>query len=965
MADAEGTPHIRQPSLLTTLLFALAILGAIGISRAFVIEQIAILWPANGIALGFLLAFERRHWPRLLLAYALAYAIGTTFFDKQPIAARAGFLAANLVEIVPPALLLHRWIARRGGILAVRTVVGLVMIGAGLGPIAGATLAAGVLVLMAPELATLQAWLAWALGNGASTALIALPTYMLLDPRGEFARTAPPSHRSRHVALETVAVALVGMGLVYGLCCAGIDWGRNIQPNYLLFPLVVWAALRLPVRTLVVLVPALGMAACTGVAYGEGFGTTSKAGLDVRALVDLHGYLIVLALTAYTTAVLREQRAQAMREVTEANVRLREAEAAASQRAELLLNATNEGIYGLDAQGRTTFANPAAKRMLGFTAGEMFERDRHALHTHTYPDGTPYPPESCPVYGVLEEGKPRQASDTFFWCKDGTALPVAYRSDPVYDAGGNITGAVVVFRDISTYKEAQARLHFSESRFRAIFDHAPLGIALLGPTGRIRTANRTLALTGGYTPNELEGMRFDRVAHDDDLVDGRSVFDRVLAGSPGPHVQESQFLRADGSVLHARIHLARLAPAAIEGDECLVALIEDVTARKHMEDALRSEQAFSDYIVSCAPHLVVTLDSQGNTRFMNAAAEQATGYTSDELLGRNWWETLFPDNEYDQVRRLIARWGLHGDPVDYPVTITRRDGERRVIAWTAHSRMDPDGNVLETIGYGRDITAEHVYQARQQQQDKLRALGEMAGGMAHEINNALQPILGMAGMLGERVAEHDQKLAGQIAVLENHALHARNIVSDVLAFARNEGPETANHDIVELLDDVADAVARLTPQRITLARRGFPPETPAVPRGICVRVSRNGMLQVLQNLVTNAVDAMAEQGTVTIELSADDDRSGQGERPTQVTVAVADDGPGMDHVTKAELFNPFYTTKPVGQGTGLGLSVVYGLVSGWGGDVVVDSTPGEGTTVTLVLPTTTANAPEPADAIAG
>ncbi len=929
-----------------------------GISTAFVGEQIAILWPANGIALGVLLASPRRAWPGLLLAYALAYAFGTTFFDHQSIAARAGFLAANFVEIVPAALLLRHWIARRGSILAVRTVVGLVLIGAGLGPIAGASLSTGVLALAEPDLATVEAWLAWALGNGASTALIALPTYMLLDPYREFAHTAPPSHRSGHLALETVAVVLAGGSLIFALFWAGIVWSPHVQPNYLLFPLVVWAALRLPVRTLLVLVPALGFAAVAGAAYGGGFRTPASPEFNARRVADLHGYLIVLALTAYTTGVLRELRAQAMREVTEANVRLREAEAAASRRAELLLNATGEGIYGLDTQGRPTFANPAAERMLGFAAEDMFEHDPHRLTHHTRPDGRPYPAEECPIMLTLRDGVPHEARDDVFWRRDGRPLPVAYRSNPIYD-DGHFAGAVVVFRDISAYKEAEARLQFSESRFRAIFDHAPLGIALLGSTRRIRAANRTLGAISGYEPGELEGVRFDRVAHSDDMANDRAVFDRVLTGDAGPHVQESRFVRADGSVMTARVHLARLAPAAIEGEECVIALIEDVTARKHMEDALRAEQAFSNYIISCAPHLVVTLDGDGTTRFMNAAAEQATGYSSAEMVGRNWWQTLFPNSEYDQVRRLVARWGLHGDPVEYPMTITRRDGARRVIAWTAHSRMAPDGNILETIGYGRDITAEHVHQARQQQQDKLRALGEMAGGMAHEINNALQPILGMAGMLGERVAEHDQKLADQIAVLENHALHARNIVSDVLAFARNEGPETADFDIVDLLDDVTEAVGRLTPERVALVREGFPPDTPAVPRGTRVRVSRNGMLQVLQNLVTNAADAMEENGTIAIRLAPEGDAPDEAVRPSRVILAVADDGPGMDHVTKAELFNPFYTTKPVGQGTGLGLSVVYGLVSGWGGDVAVESTPNEGTTVTLTLPTTAVTAPEP------
>jgi signal transduction histidine kinase len=281
-----------------------------------------------------------------------------------------------------------------------------------------------------------------------------------------------------------------------------------------------------------------------------------------------------------------------------------------------------------------------------------------------------------------------------------------------------------------------------------------------------------------------------------------------------------------------------------------------------------------------------------------------------------------------------------------------------VLALTTHSRLDRDGNVGEMIVYGRDMTAEHEHQARQQQQDKLRALGEMAGGMAHEINNALQPLVGMLGMLGERVGQYDAKLAAQVEMLENHALHARNIVGDVLAFARSGGPQTESVPVTDVLAEVTDFVDRLLPSRVRVERRGFPPDTPAVPPDTRVDVSRNGMIQVLQNLMTNAADAMDGRGTMVVSLHQAD---GQDTSDT-VTIAVTDHGPGMDEVTRRDVFNPFYSTKPVGEGTGLGLSVVYGIVTNWGGGVDIESTLGKGTTVRIHLPIVTADDPEHADA---
>lgn len=950
--------RVSGRSWIVASIFLLVEICAVGVGQLFRVEHVAIFWPANGIALGALLARPRRDWLMLTGAFALAYLIGGRLFADAHAVRLGTFLVANLLELVPAAWIIRHIMDRTGGMIRVGPVVALVLVGAGVGPAIGATVAAGGLAAFDLGQFPVTTWMNWQLGNAASTALVALPAYALCAPDGEFRRAHPGAEASRVQVLESGAIAAAGLGLVYLLFWTGVTWPPQSAPSYLLFPVMVWAALRCSMRILVAMVPVIGVAAASGTAFGPAGTVPASAGLAAPDVTDVHGYLVVLALTAYTTAVLRETRAAAMRAVEASNQRLAEAEQAATRRAEMLLNATGEGIYGLDTHGRTTFANPAAERMLGHAGPDMRGRNQHALIHHTRPDGTPYPEAQCPIYATLRHGHATEAADEVFWRKDGASFPVAYRSNPIRDETGALAGAVVVFRDISDVKATQAQLRASEARFRSIFDHAPLGIVLLGPGGEIRHANRAAQVMGGHDPDALVGTHFTELTSAEDVHTARANFMAALAGERGPHRHEARHLRADGGLVWGRVHLARLSESDGDGEPLVLALVEDVTERKRIETALKQEKAFSDDIISRSPHPIVSLAPGGTLRFMNNAAEHATGYSAHDLRGADWWATMFPGQDYDQVTRLFARLNAQGDVGEYPVTVTRAAGSRRVLALTTHSRLDRDGNVGEMIVYGRDVTAEHEHQARQQQQDKLRALGEMAGGMAHEINNALQPLVGMLGMLGERVGQYDAKLAAQVEMLENHALHARNIVGDVLAFARSGGPQTESVPVTDVLAEVTDFVDRLLPSRVRVERRGFPPDTPAVPPDTRVDVSRNGMIQVLQNLMTNAADAMDGRGTMVVSLHQAD---GQDTSDT-VTIAVTDHGPGMDEVTRRDVFNPFYSTKPVGEGTGLGLSVVYGIVTNWGGGVDIESTLGKGTTVRIHLPIVIADDPEHADA---
>jgi PAS domain S-box-containing protein len=326
--------------------------------------------------------------------------------------------------------------------------------------------------------------------------------------------------------------------------------------------------------------------------------------------------------------------------------------------------------------------------------------------------------------------------------------------------------------------------------------------------------------------------------------------------------------------------------------------------------------------------------------YVNPAFTQMTGYAPEEVLGKTprILQTEQTDRaELDRIGRALARW----QSVRGTLLNQTKDGTLFWVELDIVPIADTKGRYQYWISVQRDVTGRVENERRLQQQDKLRALGEMAGGMAHEINNALQPIVGSIGIIAERLNETDDKLAKHARVLERDVLHARKIVGDLLAFARSDTPETETHAVTDLLADVTDFISRVVPSNITLRRHGFPPDTPAVGAHARIPASRDGMIELLQNLVSNAADAMGGRGAVDIAVEAGH---------TEVAITVADTGPGMDAETRAQLFDPFFSTKPVGEGTGLGLSVAHGIVSGWGGRIDVDSAPDAGTRVAVRLP---------------
>jgi signal transduction histidine kinase len=376
-------------------------------------------------------------------------------------------------------------------------------------------------------------------------------------------------------------------------------------------------------------------------------------------------------------------------------------------------------------------------------------------------------------------------------------------------------------------------------------------------------------------------------------------------------------------------------------------IAKDMTAMRAAEATIRNDEERLRDIVECSGDYIWESNAAGTVTFFSGEPKRID-FMSDIVRMETGPSTVRSDSE--ALRHAIdARVKFR----NLVVPANDEDGELVWVRVSANPRFDEQGNFLGYRGAGTDVTDVKHEQERDEHRRKSEALGRLAGGLAHEINNLLQPILIYAAFGASSRAGDVQQYFSRIA---RAAEQATLIVKNVLTSARQSPPLRENVDVQAVIRETADLLSGTLPQGVAL-------EIVCEADDIFVRVDRTGLAQLLTNLVTNASEALAEAARATgqksgrievsaalVLLSAEAARAFGLQPAAYCRLCVADDGPGIvrEHIDK--VFEPFFTTKPQGKGTGLGLSVVSGLAKSWGGTVSVASTPGESTRFVVYLP---------------
>jgi PAS domain S-box-containing protein len=374
---------------------------------------------------------------------------------------------------------------------------------------------------------------------------------------------------------------------------------------------------------------------------------------------------------------------------------------------------------------------------------------------------------------------------------------------------------------------------------------------------------------------------------------------------------------------------------------------------RQWRESLREREALQAAMVTCSPVALYTIDLDGRVQIWNESAERVFGWAADEVVGEPL--PIVPadrQHEYRELREALSRGERF---VAREVVRLRRDGTLFHGSLSTAPVKDADGRVVAIMGAMEDITprkeaaAEHERLAAQlQQAQKMEAVGQLAGGIAHDFNNLLQVISGY-GELARAEAPADTPLAASLEQIGRAADRAATLVAQLLAFSRRQVLQMQPVALEDVVADVASMIRRVIGAHIQLEI------TAGRDLGI-VRADPGQLGQILMNLCINARDAMPEGGRLSIEMEnvridADYCRTHQWAQPGRyVLLSVTDTGCGMDAATRDRIFEPFFTTKSAGEGTGLGLSTVYGLVKQHAGLVHVYSEPGRGSTFKVYLP---------------
>lgn len=387
-------------------------------------------------------------------------------------------------------------------------------------------------------------------------------------------------------------------------------------------------------------------------------------------------------------------------------------------------------------------------------------------------------------------------------------------------------------------------------------------------------------------------------------------------------------------------------------DRHLVRLdIRDVTERIQREQELKKVQdralALMNAVESSASALVIVEggDMELPIIYANDAFYTLFDCGRDEMR-RNMFHRIAGEKT-DPATMKDIRAHMEKREVLATQFIAYRSGGKSFWCQLRLSPVFSDRNeLLAYIFLFDDVTEERQHEDEEKQKHKMVALGQMAGGMAHEINNALQPVLGLSDALMMKF-EDDEDVHQMLQIMHEYASYARHIVRDTLAFSRQEITETEYHSVEQVIPEVIALVEESIPDTVTVLKNGVGFDiTPAKPEFISA--SKTGLMQILSNMCINACHAMDNEGTLSLNIRYDTSHDAEGRK--MLLIRIVDTGCGMDKETMSSIFEPFFSTKDVGTGTGLGLSVVYGIVSDWGGDITVESQEGEGTTFSIYLP---------------
>lgn len=655
---------------------------------------------------------------------------------------------------------------------------------------------------------------------------------------------------------------------------------------------------------------------------------TIKIGLMSARVIDVAGEQLIISITRDMT----EQR--------RAEVSLRESE----QKFRLLADYTYDWEYWLNPEGDYIYVSPACEKTTGYRPDEFISnpklifdlvRPDYAQKVHHH-----YTDENDPDFSFRSMEFPIRT-------KTGEERWLEHHCSPVFDDQGNYAGRRGNNRDITERKQAQAAIEKGRAEFEAIFNCITDGIVFVDPQRRILRINAAFTKMFGYQFDELAGQTTKIIYANPEHYGQQGQKRYNPEAKIDRPVYEDEYRRKDGTTFFAEtigVHVVDESGTLLG----YIGVVHDITERKQAEQKNKAFQQQLLTILNSIDANVYVSDLETNeVLFMNKNMIQDFG---KDLTGETCWEVFRGETAPCDVCKNHLLLDENGQPTSGCVwesknTVTGKDyiNHDRVIEWI-------DGRLVH-LQVSTDISHRKSMEKQLRQKYKMEAVGIMAGGMAHNFNNSLSIILGNLELAKMKMALNPE-VDGYLTNAKIAVHRSTELIQKIVTYSRQGDHEKVTIQLSLVIKETLKLFRSTMPTTMNLKQH-----ISSDSHDLMVQVDTSQVQECLINLLNNAMHAMDEEGDLTVTLEHVELQ--QHDIPAQydchpghyAKLSVQDSGTGISAETIDKIFDLFFTTKPVDQGTGVGLSTVQGIVAEHGGMINVNSTLGEGSTFELYFPT--------------